>query len=180
MRDENTAHPRFSARARGWASYLTSSPGQALVRSSLAQCEGLNSLYVQHIATDGLLRVVADTATRLTILDISFSREVTDQGLVHLCGPLVGDVYPGEPGDSGPPPRGCRYLRELYFNPHSQSADREIRPQVIACLLRHLHMLQVRNQETSGQSGSTVTMGITLGEIKIAMEVGRAGFGSRQ
>ena len=42
----------------------------------------LNSMYIQHIATDCLLRVVADTCTRLTILDISFSRQVTDLGLL--------------------------------------------------------------------------------------------------
>ena len=90
----------------------------------MAQCRGLNSLYVQHLATDALLAVVADTAPRLTILDISHSAAVTDAGLLHLT-------------------RGCSYLRELYFNPHSQPADRQIRPRVIACLLTHLEMLQV-------------------------------------
>ena len=136
---------RFSPRSRAWAGFLTSQPGQALVRSSLAHCEGLNSLYIQHIATDCLLRVVADTCTRLTILDISFSRQVTDLGLVQLCGPLVGAAT--SPGDS-PPARGCKYLRELYFNPQNQPADRQIRAQVIACLLRHLDMLQVGNTTT--------------------------------
>ena len=124
----------MSPRTRGWAGFLTSSQGQALVRSSLAHCEGLNSLYMQHVATDSLLRVVADTCTRLTILDISFSRQVTDQGLVQLCGPPAAQALA---------PRGCKYLRELYFNPHSQPADRQIRPRVIACLLTHLEMLQV-------------------------------------
>ena len=127
---------RFSPRSRAWASFLTSQPGRALVRSSLAHCESLNSLYIQHIATDCLLRVVADTCTRLTILDISFSSKVTDQGLLQLCGPL------GDSGDSDPP-KGCKYLRELYFNPQNQPADSQIRAQVIASLLRHLHMLQV-------------------------------------
>ena len=112
------------------------------MRSSLAHCESLNSLYIQHIATDCLLRVVANTCTRLTILDISFSSKVTDQGLLQLCGPL------GDSGDSDPP-KGCKYLRELYFNP--QPADSQIRAQVIASLLRHLHMLQVRFRNISNQ-----------------------------
>jgi len=99
---------------------------------------GLNSLYIQHIATDEMLRHVADTCNRLTILDISYSSSVTDIGLVHLCGPLVG-AGPGH----GHTTTGCKYLRELYFNPQNSSSEHQIMPQVIACLLRHLPLLQV-------------------------------------
>ena len=125
-------------RSRSWVTFLTSPPGARLTLTCLAQCSGLSSLYIQHIATDAMLRVVADTCTRLTLLDISFSSEVTDIGLVHLCGPLVG----AGPGSSRAP-AGCKYLRELYFNPQNSEKENQIMPQVIACLLRHLPMLQV-------------------------------------
>ena len=94
----------------------------------MAQCRGLNSLYVQHLATDALLAVVADTAPRLTILDISHSAAVTDAGLLHLT-------------------RGCSYLRELYFNPQGAppgpAPEQLVSPHTISSLLRHLPMLQV-------------------------------------
>ena len=128
----------LSPRSRSWVTFLTSEPGLQLTLTSLAQCSGLSSLYIQHIATDAMLAVVADTCPRLTLLDISFSSLVTDIGLVHLCGPLVG----AGPGSSRAP-TGCKYLRELYFNPQNSEKENQIMPQVIACLLRHLHMLQV-------------------------------------
>ena len=93
----------------------------------MAQCRGLNSLYVQHLATDALLGLVADTAPRLTILDISHSAAVTDAGLLHLT-------------------RGCCYLRELYFNPQAPpgpAPEQLVSPHTISSLLRHLPMLQV-------------------------------------
>ena len=133
---------RSTARNKCWASFLTSQPGARLARASLAQCDGLNSLYVQHIATDDMLKVVADTCSKLTILDISFSSEVTDIGLVYLCGPLVGAGRSSET-----PPKGCKYLRELYCNPQHRQEGKQIMPQVIACLLRHLQMLQVTGEQ---------------------------------
>lgn len=128
----------LTPRLRSWVTFLTSGPGSQLALTSLSQCKGLSSLYIQHIATDAMLSVVADTCPRLTLLDISFSSCVTDLGLVHLCGPLVGAGQPGRP------PAGCKYLRELYFNPQNSEMGNQIMPQVIACLLRHLPMLQVR------------------------------------
>jgi len=128
----------LTSRSRSWVNFLTSGPGSILNLSCLSQCRGLNALYIQHIATDEMLHVVADTCTRLTILDISFSKQVTDIGLVYLCGPLVGAGR-----GPGPSTLGCKYLRELYFNPQKQPIEHQIMPQVIACLLRHLPMLQV-------------------------------------
>ena len=128
---------RLNSRSKSWVNFLTSEPGSQVTLTCLSQCQGLNSLYIQHIATDEMLRVVSDTCTRLTILDISFSSGVTDMGLVYLCGPLVG-AGPSH----GHTTLGCKYLRELYFNPQNPSAE-QIMPQVIACLLRHLTMLQV-------------------------------------
>ena len=133
----------LTSRSRSWVNFLTSGPGSILNLSCLSQCRGLNALYIQHIATDEMLHVVADTCTRLTILDISFSKQVTDIGLVYLCGPLVGAGR-----GPGPSTLGCKYLRELYFNPQKQPIEHQIMPQVIACLLRHLPMLQV-NQSSS-------------------------------
>ena len=83
-----------------------------------------------------MLRVVANTCPRLTVLDISFSHQVADMGLVYLCGPLVG-------AGPGSPTLGCKYLRELYFNPQNETIEHQIMPTVISCLLRHLPMLQV-------------------------------------
>ena len=125
------------SRSRSWVNFLTSGPGAGLTLSCLSQCAGLNSLYIQHIATDDMLRVVSNTCPRLTLLDISFSSSVTDIGLVYLCGPLVG---------AGPGAKtvGCKYLRELYFNPQNQPIEQQIMPTVISCLLRHLPMLQVQ------------------------------------
>ena len=115
---------------------MTSPAGTRLTLSSVAQCRGLNSLYVQHVATDALLGLVADTAPRLTILDISHSAAVTDAGLLHLT-------------------RGCCYLRELYFNPQAPpgpAPEQLVSPHTISSLLRHLPMLQVpqidQDQET--------------------------------
>ena len=155
---------RFSPRNRSWVNFLTSDVGARLARDSLAQCQGLNSLYVQHIATDKMLRVVADTCTRLTILDISFSREVTDIGLVHLCGPLTGAGRPSEP-----PPKGCKYLRELYFNPQLQPGEKQIMPQVIACLLRHLHMLQVTTSRSRYQSDHSDLISVSPGRSSLGL-----------
>lgn len=121
-----------------WASFLQSHAGSALTLSSLAECRALNSLYMQHVATNELLYVVANTCRRLTLLDISYSTQVTDIGLVHLCGVLAGTSRTLQPA-----PVGCRYLRELYFNPQCQSSEEQVMPRVIACLLRHLPLLQV-------------------------------------
>jgi len=128
----------ISSRNKSWANFLTSKSGTKLTLSSLSQCSGLNSLYLQHIATNDMLHVVSNTCQRLTILDISYSSKVTDIGLVHLCGMLSGAARGIDIA-----PIGCKYLRELYFNPQNQPLSEQIMPQVISCLLRHLSMLQV-------------------------------------
>jgi len=127
-----------SSSCKAWAAFLSSSPGINLSLSCLSECSSLNILYMQHVATNELLYVVANTCRRLTLLDISHSNKVTDIGLVHLCGVLSGTSRTLQPA-----PVGCRYLRELYFNPQCQPAEEQIMPRVIACLLRHLPLLQV-------------------------------------
>eukprot|EP00090_Calanus_glacialis_P008751 TRINITY_DN17102_c0_g1_i3.p1 TRINITY_DN17102_c0_g1~~TRINITY_DN17102_c0_g1_i3.p1 ORF type:complete len:573 (-),score=118.32 TRINITY_DN17102_c0_g1_i3:206-1924(-) len=128
----------ISSRNKSWANFLTSKTGTKLTLSCLSQCNGLNSLYIQHIATNDMLHVISNTCQRLTILDISYSSKVTDIGLVHLCGMLSGAARGIDKA-----PIGCKYLRELYFNPQNQPPSEQIMPQVISCLLRHLPMLQV-------------------------------------
>lgn len=128
----------ISSRNKSWANFLTSKIGTNLTLSCLSQCSGLNSLYLQHIATNEMLHVIANTCQKLTILDISYSSKVTDIGLVHLCGMLSGSARGIDQA-----PIGCKYLRELYFNPQNTALSEQIMPQVIACLLRHLPMLQV-------------------------------------
>jgi len=127
-----------SSSCKAWAAFLSSSPGINLSLSCISECSSLNMLYMQHVATNELLYVVANTCRRLTLLDISYSHKVTDIGLVHLCGVLSGTSRTLQPA-----PVGCRYLRELYFNPQCQPAEEQIMPRVIACLLRHLPLLQV-------------------------------------
>jgi len=127
-----------SSSCKAWAAFLSSPPGINLSLSCLSECSSLNMLYMQHVATNELLYVVANTCRRLTLLDISYSDKVTDIGLVHLCGVLSGTSRTLQPA-----PVGCRYLRELYFNPQCQPAEEQIMPRVIACLLRHLPLLQV-------------------------------------
>lgn len=127
----------LDARNKAWAQFLSSGAGTALTLSCLSQLASLSSLYLHYVATNDMLYVVSNTCSRLVLLDISYSHKVTDIGLVHLCGMLRG------PGSGSP--RGCRYLRELYFNPQSTEpvAQEPIMPRVISCLLRHLPMLQV-------------------------------------
>jgi len=127
-----------SSSRKAWANFLYSHPGTALTLSCLAECSSLSSLYMQHVATNEMLYVVANTCRRLTLLDISHSTQVTDIGLVHLCGLLSGTTRALQPA-----PVGCRYLRELYFNPQCHSEEDQIMPRVISCLLRHLPLLQV-------------------------------------
>jgi hypothetical protein len=138
----HTDTPR--SRARNWASFVTSPTGNSLLLNCLSNCLNLSSLYLHHIATNDILYVVADSCHRLQVLDISYSSQVTDIGLVHLCGvlrgPHVSTTYTHSPG-------GCKYLRELYLNPQSESGGNIIMPRVIACLLRHLSYLQVADLE---------------------------------
>ena len=56
----------LTPRSRSWVTFLTSEPGLQLTLTSLAQCSGLSSLYIQHIATDAMLAVVAQTCTGRT------------------------------------------------------------------------------------------------------------------
>jgi len=121
-----------------WAEFVSSPAGSSLILSCLSQLDSLSSLYLQQVATNDMLYVIATVCTRLVLLDISYSQDVTDIGLVHLCGLLkvpAGTVQSG--------PRGCKYLRELYFNPQSSNTQELIMPRVTACLLRHLPRLQV-------------------------------------
>jgi len=131
---------RVTQRSLKWAKFLSQGPGEKMLRDSLAECSGLSSLYLHHLATNSLLYCVSNTCRRLTLLDISYSDQVTDIGLVHLCGMLSGTTRCLQSA-----PVGCKYLRELYFNPQGPGTgiDDQIMPRVISCLLRHLPNLQV-------------------------------------
>ena len=64
--------------------------GGAISSHLLAECIGhltnLVSLTLQYLATNIMLYSIAETCTKLHILDISYSTEVTDLGLLYLCG----------------------------------------------------------------------------------------------
>ena len=64
--------------------------GAAISSHLLAECIGhltnLVSLTLQYLATNIMLYSIAETCTKLHILDISYSTEVTDLGLLYLCG----------------------------------------------------------------------------------------------
>jgi len=124
--------------AKAWASFISSPQGDPLMLSCLSQLHSLSCLYMHYVATNDMLYVISTVCTKLVLLDISYSQNVTDIGLVHLCG-----VLKGPPGEVHSGPEGCKYLRELYFNPQSNSTQELIMPRVTACLLRHLPMLQV-------------------------------------
>ena len=47
-------------RSRSWVMFLTSPQDTKLRLTSLAQCSGLSSLYIQQIATDAMLRAPGD------------------------------------------------------------------------------------------------------------------------
>ena len=146
-----------------WSKFMLSGVGSGLFLACLGQLSGLSSLTIQDLATNEMLFMIADTCHRLLILDISYSSEVTELGLVYLCGTMetpfstIGNYLPLEYDNIGSnlgslhPHLGCRYLRELHFNPrnrnHSTDNTFSIMPRVIAYIFRHLTHLQVMNME---------------------------------
>ena len=72
--------------SQDWSSFLESAHGSQLFLSTLKNLTGLVSLTLQNVATNETLRVVSGTCSKLCSLDISYSPEVTDLGLVYLCG----------------------------------------------------------------------------------------------
>ena len=72
--------------SQDWSSFLESAHGSQLFLSTLKKLTGLVSLTLQNVATNETLRVVSGTCSKLCSLDISYSPEVTDLGLVYLCG----------------------------------------------------------------------------------------------
>jgi len=64
--------------------------GSAISSHLLLECIGVMSnlarLTIHALATNIMLYSIAETCTKLQALDISFSTEVTDLGLLYLCG----------------------------------------------------------------------------------------------
>ncbi len=142
-----------------WASFMSASVGQELLTSCLSRLEGLSYLTLHGVCTNEMLGIVADTCTRLQVLDISYSGQVTDLGLIYLCGATNNATIATSPHHHDTslfrrPARGCRFLRELRFNPQNGLISDEptestaasspmVMPKVIACLLRNLPLLEV-------------------------------------
>lgn len=55
-----------------------------LLRSALLNMKNLSRLTLRNIADDAMLQVIGRTCSRLVILDVACSRQVTDTGLKHL------------------------------------------------------------------------------------------------
>ena len=64
--------------------------GSAISSHLLLECIGhlanLARLTIHALATNIMLYSIAETCTKLQALDISYSTEVTDLGLLYLCG----------------------------------------------------------------------------------------------
>ncbi|TRY70474.1 hypothetical protein TCAL_16422 [Tigriopus californicus] len=103
---------------RDWTNFLESNMGSDLFLAGLGQMSGLFSLTLHH---------------------------VTDLGLIYLCGimhtPMAYDHFLPKPAT------GCKYLKELVLNPHTSDPVFKpittIMPKVLACLLKHLRMIEV-------------------------------------
>lgn len=136
-----------------WTNFLESAIGSDLFLVCLEQMSGLTSLTIHHVCSNDMIYIIADTCTRLQVLDVSFSSSVSDLGLLYLCGTTIRSPDPGSSADKRliEAPRGCKYLRELVFNPHSKTPTdlgfSPITPKVIACLLKHLQYLEVLDLE---------------------------------
>ena len=145
-----------------WSKFMLGGVGSGLFLACLGQLSGLSSLTIQDLATNEMLLMIAETCHRLLILDISYSSDVSELGLVYLCGntniSAFSTALPLEYENSGRhfgsfrPHQGCKYLRELHFNPRTRNRDAgntscSIMPRVIAYLFRHMTHLQVMNME---------------------------------
>ena len=149
-----------------WSNFLLDGVGSNLFLACLDQLSGLASLTIHDLATNEMLDVIADTCHRLVIIDISYSSNVSELGLVYLCGKTSLSIS-GVPSSNitehhhsnnnydikNHSSRGCKFLRELHFNPRAQKSQpinnvtKPIMPRVIAYIFRHLVHLQLVNME---------------------------------
>ena len=155
-----------------WSNFLASGVGSDLFLACLSQLTGLASLTIHDVATNEMMYVIADTCHRLLALDISYSCKVSDLGLIYLCG-KTNQIMTSSSSTSylsisdsaatasnryvsmQQPPLGCKYLRELHFNPRKNTSSKTpcqddvapIMSRVIAYVFRHLCHLQVVNME---------------------------------
>lgn len=134
---------------RDWTNFLESNIGSDLILAGLGQMSGLFSLTLHHVCNNDMLFIIADTCTRLQILDISYSFQVTDLGLIYLCGIMHTSVAYDH--FLPKPATGCKYLKELTLNPHTNDPVFKpvttIMPKVLACLLKHLRMIEVLDMD---------------------------------
>ena len=130
-----------------WSNFLGSAIGSDLFLACLSQLSGLASLTLHNVCTNDMLYVISETCSMLQVLDISYSSQVTDLGLIYLCGVINASNYATKSSS------GCKYLRELKFNPQSDQNSSEdqkrsvVMPKVVASLLRHLKHLEVVDLE---------------------------------
>ena len=151
-----------SEKHQDWSKFMLSGVGSGFFLACLGQLSGLSSLTIQDLATNEMLLLIADTCHKLLILDISYSSDVSELGLVYLCGntgistlnSFLSLQYESTGSNFGSfhSHHGCKYLRELHFNPRTRNHDTgkntcSIMPRVIAYLFRHLTHLQVMNME---------------------------------
>ena len=58
---------------------------EMLVQEVLSRLPHLVMLKLRTICTDSMLLIIGETCLCLAQLDLSFARNVTDQGIEHLC-----------------------------------------------------------------------------------------------
>ena len=89
MHENNRKFPSFDCRS-GKHQQSIELMGSAISSHLLLECIGhlanLARLTIHALATNIMLYSIAETCTKLQALDISFSTEVTDLGLLYLCG----------------------------------------------------------------------------------------------
>lgn len=118
-------------------------------------------------------------------MDISFSSQVGDLGLVYLCGVASTSWTGGFDQFKLNTVRGCKYLREIYFDPKSDKPPPDgvsVMPRVISYLLRHLDQLQVADLENlhagieyyyrGGQDGSYRPRPARIAPLKLRFYTG--------
>ena len=162
MDNTTTDYLEGEEKEQDWSKFMVNGIGSDLFLACLCQLTGLSSLTIQDVATNEMLYVIADTCHRLIILDISHSTQVSELGLVYLCGKTnqsissTSSLYLNY--ETIHPLAGCKYLRELHFNPRKSKSPPPttttisskvtlIMPRVIAYMFRHLTHLQVVNME---------------------------------
>ncbi len=121
--EEGEGEEQGAAAITCWEPFLSSPMGGGLLLDCLSQLSGLSSLTLHRVCTNEMLFVVADSCPRLQCLDVSHSAGVTDLGLVHLGGVDQGGHHHYQEKYLPKPRKGCRYLRELRFNPQGQGSE---------------------------------------------------------